>query len=272
MSLPITHPSSLMRAGPMKVKEDRHFVTALARGLEVLACFRSGDKTLGNQEIAQRCKLPKSTVSRLTSTLTKLGYLIQVEESGKYRLGTATLSLGAAMLARLDVRKIARPMMQELADFSRSMVSLGTRDRLSMVYIENCRSTAALTLSLDVGSRIPLATSAIGRAYLSLVPESERQDIMARVQELDEFAWLSVREGIEKSLEEYRALGCTCSFGDWQKEVNGIAVAFQPGGGLPVMAINCGGPSFNLPKEFLLNEVRPRLIEMVRRLETSLGR
>ena len=95
---------------------------------------------------------------------------------------------------------------------------------------------------------------------------------MARVQELDEFAWLSVREGIEKSLEEYRALGCTCSFGDWQKEVNGIAVAFQPGGGLPVMAINCGGPSFNLPKEFLLNEVRPRLIEMVRRLETSLGR
>ena len=68
-----------------KTKEDRHFVTALARGLEVLSCFRSGDKALGNQEIAQRCKLPKSTVSRLTSTLTKLGYLIQVEDSGKYR-------------------------------------------------------------------------------------------------------------------------------------------------------------------------------------------
>ena len=103
-----------------KAKEDRHFVTALARGLEVLSCFRSGDKALGNQEIAQRCRLPKSTVSRLTSTLTKLGYLIQVEESGKYRLGTATLSLGSAMLARLDVRQIARPMMQELADTTRS--------------------------------------------------------------------------------------------------------------------------------------------------------
>ena len=86
------------------------------------------------------------------------------------------------------------------------------------------------------------------------------------------FAWLSVREGIEKSLEEYRTLGCTCSFGDWQKEVNGIAVAFQPGGGLPVMAINCGGPSFNLSKDFLLGEVRPRLVDMVRRLENSLGR
>ena len=38
-----------------RVDEDRHFVTALARGLEVLACFRSGDRVLGNQEIAQRC-------------------------------------------------------------------------------------------------------------------------------------------------------------------------------------------------------------------------
>jgi DNA-binding IclR family transcriptional regulator len=259
------------RAAP-KPKEDRHFVTALARGLEVLACFRSGDKALGNQEIATRCRLPKSTVSRLTSTLTKLGYLIQVEESGKYRLGTATLSLGSAMLARLDVRQIARPMMQELADATRSMVSLGTRDRLSMIYVENCRSSAALTLSLDVGSRIPVATSAIGRAWLAAIPERERQDFMERVQELDEVAWPDIRDGIARAMDEYATLGVTCSFGDWQKDVNGIARAFQPGGGLPPMAINCGGPSFNLSKDFLLNEVRPRLIDMVTRLETSLLR
>lgn len=259
------------RASP-KPKEDRHFVTALARGLEVLACFRSGDKALGNQEIATRCHLPKSTVSRLTSTLTKLGYLIQVEDSGKYRLGTATLSLGSAMLARLDVRQIARPMMQELADATRSMVSLGTRDRLSMIYVENCRSSAALTLSLDVGSRIPVASSAIGRAWLAAIPERDRQDFMERVQELDEVAWPDIRDGIERALHEYDTLGVTCSFGDWQKDVNGIARAFQPGGGLPPMAINCGGPSFNLSKDFLLNEVRPRLIEMVSRLETSLLR
>lgn len=259
------------RAAP-KTKEDRHFVTALARGLEVLSCFRSGDKALGNQEIAQRCRLPKSTVSRLTSTLTKLGYLIQVEESGKYRLGTATLSLGSAMLARLDVRQIARPLMQELADATRSMVSLGTRDRLSMIYVENCRSSAALTLSLDVGSRIPVATSAIGRAWLAAVTERERQDFMERVQELDEIAWPEVRAGIERALNDYQTLGVTCSFGDWQKDVNAIARAFQPGGGLPPMAINCGGPSFNLSKEFLLHEVRPRLIDMVTRLEASLLR
>lgn len=60
---------------PLRAKEDRHFVTALARGLEVLSAFRSRDRLLGNQELARRCGLPKSTISRLTYTLTREGYL-----------------------------------------------------------------------------------------------------------------------------------------------------------------------------------------------------
>lgn len=256
---------------PSNVKPDRHFVTALARGLDVLSCFRSGDKLLGNQDIARRCKLPKSTVSRLTYTLTKLGYLHHIEESSKYRLGTATLSLGSAMLARLDVRQVARPPMQELAGFSRGMVSLGTRDKLSMIYVENCRSESALTLSLDIGSRIPLATTAMGRAYLAVVPEGERRDLLDRLREQDEAAWPGIRAGIEHGLQQYREIGCCCSFGEWQKDVNAIAVAFQPGGGLPAMSISCGGPAFTLEPKFLLDEARPKLIDLVLRIESALG-
>ncbi len=252
-------------------KQDRHFVTALARGLDVLSCFHSSDKLLGNQDIAKRCGLPKSTISRLTYTLTRLGYLHYSEEVGKYRLGMATLALGSAMLARLDVRQIARPLMQELADFSDCMVSLGTRDRLSMIFLANCRSKSALTLSLDVGSRIPLGATAMGRSYLELIEESERNDLMERIRELDEAAWPGVRAGIENSLRQYRKLGCCCSFGEWQKDVNAIAVAFRVGSDLPAMSISCGGPAFNVSQKFLLNEVRPRLINMVRRIEDSVG-
>jgi DNA-binding IclR family transcriptional regulator len=253
-------------------KEDRHFVTALARGLGVLACFRSGDSQLGNQELAERCGLPKSTVSRLTMTLTRLGYLIQVPESGRYRLGMATLSLGSAMLSRLDLRQVARPMMQELAAFSGASVSLGACERLSMIYIEHCRGPATLTLSMDVGARIPLATSAIGRAYLAVIEERQRADIMAQVQKQDPAQWPKVRAAVERAVKDHARLGVTCSFGDWQKEVNGIARAFHPGGGLPPMAINCGGPASSLSKDFLLNEVRPRLIDLTQRLEATLPR
>lgn len=251
---------------------DRHFVTALARGLEVLACFRSGDSTLSNQELAQRCGLPKSTVSRLTLTLTRLGYLIHVPESGRYRLGMACLALGSALLARLDIRKLARPLMQELALFSNATVALGVRDKLSMIYVETCRGAAALTLTLDAGSRIPVATSALGRAWLAEASEKERADYFQQLRRSDEAKGNAARRGLERALEDYRNLGVSCSFGEWQPDVNGVARAVQPGSGLPLMAINVGGPSFHLTREFLLEQVRPRLVELVARLEEALPR
>jgi len=247
--------------------EERYFITALARGLEVLACFRSADKGLSNQQIAERCGLPKSTVTRITYTLTTLGYLAQ-EPGGRYTLGSATLDLGSAMLARLDIRQLARPMMQELAEFSGTTVSIAMRDRLSMIYVEVCRSSAALALALQVGSRMPLATSAIGRAYLARAAENERRDILSRSLELDETAFEAMRTGLAKGLSDYETYGCTTSFGDWQKDVNGIAVGFMPIGGSQIMSINCGGPSSSVSTAFLLDEVRPRLIEVARRLES----
>lgn len=254
----------------INAKADRHFVTALARGLDVLSAFRSRDRMLGNQELARRCGLPKSTISRLTYTLTKHGYLEHADDgSGNtgYRLGSAVLALGSTMLARMDMRQLARPLMQELADRSHAMVSLGMRDRLSMIYVENCRSESALTLSLDVGSRIPLATTAMGRAWLALCSDTERDSLMKRIRERDEAAWPRVGEGIARALAEYRELGCTTSFGEWQKDVNAIAIAFRPTGGRSIMAINCGGPRFNLSREFLLDEVRPPLLALASRLQ-----
>src|SRR5476649_892408 len=256
----------------MKTSADRHFVNALARGLELLACFRHGDRMLGNQDLARRCGLPKSTVSRLTNTLTKLGYLVYVEESAKYSLGVATLSLGSAMLARLDIRKLAHPRMQELAEFGQCMVSLGTRDSLSMLYIDVVRGSGAVTLSLDMGARIQIATSAMGRAYMTAVSEAERSEIMERVRELvPDDRWLEIKAGVDQALRDIRELGVCCSFGEWQKDVNGIAVPVRPGGGLPPMAINCGAPAYIASKELLLEKVRPRLIALANELESSLG-
>lgn len=256
---------------PPNAKEDRHFVTALARGLEVLACFRSGNKVLSNQELALRCKLPKSTVSRLTTTLVKLGYLTHDPDSGKYSLGMATLSLGVGMLAKLDIREVARPFMQELADATQTMVSLGVRDRLSMLYVENCRSRSALTLSLDVGSRIPIVTSSMGRAYLAVASANEREDIIERLRELDAWSGDEIIGGINQAIHDHQTLGCTCSFGDWQKDVNAIAVGFRVSPAQPIMVLTCGAPSFSVSSEFLLNEARPMLLEVVRKITSSMG-
>lgn len=244
-------------------------MTALARGLDVLACFRSGDAMLGNGELAERCRLPKSTVSRLAQTLARLGYLRYVDEMAKYRLGEATLGLGSTMLSGMAIRLLARPMMQEVADFSQAVVALGIRVGLGIIYVEVCRNNAALTLPLDVGSRLPLATTSIGRAYLAAAAPGEREALLRQLRDLDEAAWPRHRRALEAAFEQYRKTGCCGSFGEWQADVNGIAIGFHPGGGLPVMALNCGGPSFRLPRSFLLSEVRPRLASVARRLEES---
>jgi DNA-binding IclR family transcriptional regulator len=252
-------------------QQGRHFVTALARGLEVLACFRKGETLLGNQEIASRCALPKSTVSRLTYTLTELGYLHYVEAAGKYRLGMAILALGTSMLARLDVRNIARPLMEELALSSKLLVALAARDRLSMVYVECFRGYTPILLALDVGSRISISTSATGRAFLAVCGEELRASIFEEIRALDEAAWPRTRDAIAKAIDEYRTLGCVCSFGDWQANVNAIAVGFKPGGGLPAMVLNCGAPDAVVSPEFLMTEVRPKLIALAARLEGTMG-
>jgi DNA-binding IclR family transcriptional regulator len=75
-----------------KVATDRKFVVALSRGLDVLRAFHPRDGLLGNQEIAARTNLPKPTVSRLTYTLTKLGYLTQVARFEKYQLAPPAMA------------------------------------------------------------------------------------------------------------------------------------------------------------------------------------
>lgn len=259
------------RARP-RPKKDRHFVTALARGLDVLSCFRTGDALLGNGDLAERCGLPKSTVSRLAQTLARLGYLSYVEGAAKYRLGSSTLGLGSAMLSGMAVRLLARPMMQEVADFSGAVVALGVRVELGIIYIEVCRDKAAHALSLDVGSRVPIATTAMGRAYFAAAADDERDEILRGLRAADETTSARRKKALEAGVEQHRKAGCCSSFGEWQPDVNGVAIGFRPGGGLPTMAINCGGPSFSVTRPFLLDEVRPRLASVVRRLEEAVGR
>ena len=252
----------ISEAGGEAAVKDRQFVVALARGLEVLRAFRVGDGILGNQEIAQRTGLPKPTVSRLTHTLTRLGHLVYIERLAKYQLGAPVLSLGYALLANTSIRRVARPLMQELADHAGAAISLGARDRLSMVYVEHCRGSAMVTLRLDIGSRIPIATTAMGRAFLAALPEAERTYLMDAIRRRDEDAWPTVRDAIEGAIEDIAARGFCISVGEWQDDVHGVAVPYVSGDGSAAMAFNCGGPAYLLDRKRMEREIGPRLVEM----------
>lgn len=249
---------------------DRQFIVALYRGLEILRCFRPTDGALGNQELAQRSGLPKATVSRLTYTLSKLGYLVYLEDSGKYRMGVPVLGLGYACLAGLKIRETAQPHLQELADYAGDGVvtALGGRDDLSMIYIACARSAGMISLQLNVGSRLSLSRSGMGRAYLAGIPDDERDALLEKLRaRAGEDRWPQLRDGIMRSVEEVRTRGFCSSIGSWHPQVNAVAVPYRPPQhDLPVMAFTCGGPSYILTPERLERNLGPRLVDMVSKI------
>jgi DNA-binding IclR family transcriptional regulator len=251
--------------------DDRKFVTALARGLDVLRAFTPTDGLLGNGEIAERTGLPKSTVSRLTYTLTKLGYLAYTDRLEKYQLAPSALAIGFATLANMRIRQVARPYMQELADYADASVSLGSRDRLNLIYVEHCRAKSAIMLRLDIGSRIPVATTAMGRALIAVLPEHEREWLLSRIKRQERDRWPKIRAGIARAQKDLATRGFTISVGEWQRDVSGVGVPLVPRDGSSIFVFNCGAPAYLLARDKLESDLGPRLVNMVRNIEVDLN-
>ncbi|HGM8390237.1 TPA: IclR family transcriptional regulator [Pseudomonas aeruginosa] len=257
---------------PMQEKDeelkDRQFVTALACGLELLRCFTPRESLLGNQELAKKTGLPKPTVSRLTHTLTRLGYLRHLPHSGKYQLEVGVMSFGYAMLSNLSIRALARPLMEEMAGYAKAAVAMAARDRLSMVYLDVVHGEANLTMRRQVGSHLSLHRSAIGRACLAAMPEDEREFILGHIRKRHPEDWPEVRKGLERAFRDYADYGFCLSLGEWQRDVNAVGVALHhESHGL--LAFNCGGPSFHLKREKLEDDIGPRLLHMVHNIEAA---
>lgn len=89
----------MAQVGPSAGSEDRHVIQVVARAFDILLCFENRSMRLGNRDIADRCGLPRSTVSRLVLTLTQIGQLIYLPQEQKYALGPHAIALGASILA-----------------------------------------------------------------------------------------------------------------------------------------------------------------------------
>lgn len=250
---------------------DRSFVVALSRGLDVLRAFHPNDGLLGNQELAARTNLPKPTISRLTYTLTKLGYLTPVPRFEKYQLAPSAMALGYAALANLGIRHLSEPFREEVMRATGGAVAVGGRDRQSMIYFGQSRGSETVGVQLDVGSRVPIATSAMGRAYFWALGEDERAELLRDLREHYGNRWPKLRDGLERSGETVAKYGFAMSVGDWHDDIGAAGVALKLNDGTGPYAFNCGAPAFRFTEERLMTDIGPRLVAMVRKIEAALG-
>ncbi|MBU66013.1 MAG: IclR family transcriptional regulator [Cupriavidus sp.] len=250
--------------------EDRNFVTALARGIELLRAFGPGDDFLGNAELSRRTGIPRPTVSRLTYTLASLGYLVYVEGHEKYRIGQSAMLPGQRYLSGAGIRNIAQPLMQSLAFATGCTVALAAPDRHDMLYLEVCQPRGALVMRLTPGSRLPMATSAIGRAWLAGLPAARRGAVLEQLERHHGARWAGVRSKLDRALREHARRGFCVAHAEWDRSVSGAAAPVRLADGSEVLSINIGGASTRLSPEILEGNLGPRIRELADTLATRL--
>lgn len=245
---------------------DAAFATTLAKGLVVLEAFGAEAFTLGNMEIAGRTGIPRPTVARLTHTLAELGYLHYDAEQAKYRLGARALRMAHPLLAGMQFRQAARPMMQEFAHSVRGTVSIGLLDGTAAIYVESARSGDVGPHIPDIGMPIPVVQTAMGRALASLLPAAEAARLEQRIATDDGEAWSGFEALFRAGVRSCAARGfCPC-FGEYMPSIHAVAAPLFRARDGQYFALNCGIPAFRLQPGQLEAEIGPR----IRALATSI--
>ncbi len=219
------------------------FVTALARGMEVLRCFTPATPELGASQIARMTGLPQPTVWRLCHTLLELGYLDAMPGRQTMRPGIRLLGLGQAVLSGQPIAELALPHMQTIASRHEGAVSLGARDGLSMIYLQRCQGSSIVLADLRIGSRVPLATSATGWAYIAGLGQTERRAVIAELRAERREKWSEIEARLTEALNDYADTGYIVNIGSLHARINSVAVPVRSPDGGAILSLSSGGIS-----------------------------
>jgi len=246
-------------------------VRVLARGLELLRAFAPRNEWMSNLQLAEAAGLPKPTISRLTSNLTKMGYLEYSQELGRYRLGALVLTLGFAARASMGIQRLAYPLMRQLADREDTTVVLGTREHLSMFCHEVCHGRHMVALRVNPGSRLALPYSAMGRALIGVLPEAERISLLKEVGRKFKRDWLQLEADLADAVVQMREKAFCATVGSLESGVNGAAAVVDWPGAPHQYAIGCAGPAARHPRERIERDLGPALLSIKESLERQLS-
>ena len=250
---------------------DRQFVSALSRGLNVLQVFYPNCGPLGNQELAQLTGLPKPTISRITYTLTKIGFLNFLPNIGKYELGLPILNISNTMISNMQIRKVCNQILQDVATYADASIGLAEKYNTQMIYIHNCIGKTSHALSINVGTSVPIGRTSLGCALMAAIPDEERLQILEQIKsQTTPQKWQQIYDLQQRTKEEYLAKGFCLVDGHWRKHISAVAVPLYVKELRYFYAINCAGPAISLSLDRLKRDLGPRLVAAKREIESQL--
>ena len=148
-------------------------IQSVDRALTILDIISNAEDGMTLAQIAQKVELPKSTVHGLISTLRDHRYVKQAEDDGRYLMGMKLFEMGSKAARSWDIRDAAKPAMRWLSKEFGETVHLGCEDNGEVLYLDKIAADSLITIVSDIGARLPMHCSGIGKALLAHKSESE---------------------------------------------------------------------------------------------------
>lgn len=252
--------------------ERADFVQSLAKGLAVIEAFGADSPAMTLSEAARRTGLSRAAARRLLLTLCRLDY---AETDGRlFRLRPKVLNLGFAFLQAEGTWSLAQPYMAELVEQIHESCSAAVLDGRDIVYVARVPTqTRIMSISLDIGSRLPAHATSLGRALLAGLDEARLDAFIATLVPLPRYTPHSVTDAgeLKRRIADVRRLGYSIVDQELELGLRSIAVPLRGPDGRVVAALNIGVQASRRTIDDLRRQILPPLKETAQRISASLG-
>jgi IclR family acetate operon transcriptional repressor len=248
-----------------------YIVKPVQKALQVLDCLGQEKRELSLGEICRRVGLPKTTTFRYLHTLRASGLVAHDPEAELYRLGPRLWELAQSVGEQLQIRKAARPYMEQLRDRFNETVNLAVLDGSEIVYLEMVESKMSLRMQASLGGRDPVYSTALGKAILAYLPEEEWRDhLPARLARRTPRTLTSLA-ALREELIETRARGYSRDLGENEAGARcvGVPILDQREAVLAALSLSAPAVRFDDRSE---REAAAALLNAARMISRRLGR
>jgi len=220
-------------------------------------------------------QLPKGTIHRLLSSLSYFGYIRQDPETKNYFLGLKLMELGVLLGDQLDLRKVAEPILRDLAETTGETAHMVILDMGEVVYIaktEARQTTGSLKMVSRLGSRNPLHSCAVGKVLISHFSEEKFNDII-REKGLPQLTVNTIVDPsvLREHLKIVKRQGFAIDDEENELGVRCVAAPVFDGKRRPVAAISVSGPALRVTKKLIQDVLKREVIKAASEISQRLG-
>ena len=226
---------------------------SVERAFAVLRCLAAGPA--GVTEIAERCELPKSTVSRLLATLNEIDAVEQMGAGGDYRLGATIVELASGLTPSAHLVALARPHLADLSEELGEATGLAVLDGRHVHYLDQVDGRHAVQVRNWTGERVPAHLVPSGIVLLAASSATERDRYLSGSLEATTPRSMTDRRRLRDRFERVGRTGIEWVHEEFAEGINSVAAVVRDRGGAAVAAVHAHGPSYRFPGERSTDEI-----------------